>query len=111
MDKVVASVQEAIQAMQDGAVLLVGGFGLCGIPENLIQAVQQKGVKQLTVVSNNCGVDDLRRRLGGDNCQTFSDNCRLGTDNCQTPKLNCQMSNDNWQLPKLNCQSPFSPPR
>ena len=61
MDKVVASVQEAIQAMQDGAVLLVGGFGLCGIPENLIQAVQQKGVKQLTVVSNNCGVDDLRR--------------------------------------------------
>lgn len=59
MDKVVASVQEAIQAMQDGAVLLVGGFGLCGIPENLIQAVQQKGVKQLTVVSNNCGVDDF----------------------------------------------------
>src|SRR5690606_2717837 len=42
-----------------GAVLLVGGFGLCGIPENLIQAVKDKGTKNLTVVSNNCGVDDF----------------------------------------------------
>ena len=59
MDKVVASVQQAIQAIDDGAVLLVGGFGLCGIPENLIQAVKDKGTKNLTVVSNNCGVDDF----------------------------------------------------
>lgn len=59
MDKVVTSVQEAIQKIQDNAVVLVGGFGLCGIPENLIQAVRDKGVKNLTVVSNNCGVDDF----------------------------------------------------
>ncbi|HWC64602.1 MAG TPA: CoA transferase subunit A, partial [Thermoanaerobaculia bacterium] len=42
----------------DGATLVVGGFGLCGIPENLIQALVEKGVRDLTVVSNNCGVDD-----------------------------------------------------
>ena len=59
MDKVVASVQQAIQHIEDGAVLLVGGFGLCGIPENLIQALKNKGTKNLTVVSNNCGVDDF----------------------------------------------------
>ena len=59
MDKVIGSVQEAIEQIEDGAVLLVGGFGLCGIPENLIQALKDKGVKDLTVVSNNCGVDDF----------------------------------------------------
>ncbi|MCH7320375.1 CoA transferase subunit A [Solibacillus sp. MA9] len=59
MDKVIGSVQEAVQQIEDGAVLLVGGFGLCGIPENLIQALKDKGIKDLTVVSNNCGVDDF----------------------------------------------------
>ena len=59
MNKVVRSAQEAISAVQDGSILLVGGFGLCGIPVNLIQAVRDKGSKQLTVVSNNCGVDDF----------------------------------------------------
>lgn len=59
MGKVIGSVQEAVAQIEDGAVLLVGGFGLCGIPENLIQAVKDKGVKDLTVVSNNCGVDDF----------------------------------------------------
>ncbi|MEG0384102.1 MAG: CoA transferase subunit A [Solibacillus sp.] len=57
MGKVVASVQEAIHDLENGATILVGGFGLCGIPENLIAAVYEKGVNQLTVVSNNCGVD------------------------------------------------------
>lgn len=59
MNKVVATIEKAIEELQDGAMLLVGGFGLCGIPENLIQAVKEKGVKNLTVVSNNCGVDDF----------------------------------------------------
>lgn len=59
MEKVVASPQLALEGLEDGAVVLVGGFGLCGIPENLIQAVKDKGVKDLTVVSNNCGVDDF----------------------------------------------------
>ena len=56
--KVVNSFTEAIQDIQDGATLVVGGFGLCGIPEKAIQALVEKGTKDLTVVSNNCGVDD-----------------------------------------------------
>lgn len=58
INKVVASADEAIADVADGATLVVGGFGLCGIPENLIAALVKKGVKNLTVVSNNCGVDD-----------------------------------------------------
>src|SRR5213593_3055356 len=58
IDKVVASADEAVADVFDGATLVVGGFGLCGIPENLIAALVRKGVKDLTVVSNNCGVDD-----------------------------------------------------
>lgn len=49
---------EAIQDIQDGATIIVGGFGLSGIPENLILALREKGTKDLTIVSNNCGVDD-----------------------------------------------------
>jgi 3-oxoacid CoA-transferase A subunit len=59
MNKVVANADEAIRDLQDGATILVGGFGLCGIPENLIAAVVRKGVKNLTTVSNNAGVDDF----------------------------------------------------
>jgi 3-oxoacid CoA-transferase subunit A len=58
IDKVVASADEAVREVPDGATLVVGGFGLCGIPENLIAALVRRGVKDLTVVSNNCGVDD-----------------------------------------------------
>ncbi len=58
IDKVVASAEEAVADVSDGATLIVGGFGLCGIPENLIRALGRRGVKDLTVVSNNCGVDD-----------------------------------------------------
>ncbi|MEQ7052389.1 CoA transferase subunit A [Paenibacillaceae sp. P-4] len=56
--KVVHSAAEAIKGIQDGATLIVGGFGLCGIPELAIAALRDCGVKNLTVVSNNCGVDD-----------------------------------------------------
>jgi 3-oxoacid CoA-transferase subunit A len=59
MNKVVASADEAIRDMQDGAVLMVGGFGLCGVPEDLIEAVLRKGVKELTTISNNAGVDEF----------------------------------------------------
>jgi 3-oxoacid CoA-transferase subunit A len=59
MNKVVANADEAIRDLKDGATILVGGFGLCGIPENLIAAVVRKGVKNLTTVSNNAGVDDF----------------------------------------------------
>ena|SRR5512147_3106989 len=59
MNKVVANADEAIRDVQDGASILVGGFGLCGIPENLIAALVRKGVKNLTTISNNAGVDDF----------------------------------------------------
>ncbi|MBS4191123.1 CoA transferase subunit A [Bacillus sp. FJAT-49705] len=58
MKKICTSFNEAVKDIHDGAVLMVGGFGLCGIPENLILALVEKGVKDLTVISNNCGVDD-----------------------------------------------------
>jgi len=59
MHKVVASADEAIRDISDGATIMVGGFGLCGIPENLIRALVRKGVKNLTTISNNVGVDGL----------------------------------------------------
>ena len=58
IQKVVASADEAVADVPDGSTIVVGGFGLCGIPENLIGALVQSGVKDLTIVSNNCGVDD-----------------------------------------------------
>ena len=59
MDKRVASADAAIARVKDGDTILMGGFGLCGIPENLIDALRSKGTKNLTVVSNNAGVDDF----------------------------------------------------
>ena len=50
---------EAVRDIHDGATILAGGFGLCGIPENCIRALCELGTKNLTVVSNNCGVDDF----------------------------------------------------
>jgi len=75
MHKAVASAEEAIKDVFDGAIIMVGGFGLCGIPENLIGALVRKGVKNLTTISNNAGVDgfgvglllangQLRRHIG-----------------------------------------------
>lgn len=59
MNKVLSSADEAIRDITDGCTLLVGGFGLCGVPETLIEALVRKGVKNLTTVSNNAGVDDF----------------------------------------------------
>src|SRR5271169_2820958 len=59
MNKVIASADEAIADINDGATIMVGGFGLCGIPENLIRAMVKKGVKNLTTISNNVGVDEF----------------------------------------------------
>lgn len=56
-DKVISSYQEAMAGLTDGMTIIAGGFGLCGIPENLIQQIKQSGKKDLTIVSNNCGVD------------------------------------------------------
>ncbi len=59
MNKQVASAQEAVRDIPDGAILALGGFGLCGIPENSIAALVAKGVKNLTCISNNAGVDEF----------------------------------------------------
>jgi len=59
MNKTVASADAALDGMRDGMTLMVGGFGLCGIPENCIAALVRRGTKELTCISNNAGVDDF----------------------------------------------------
>ena len=59
MNKVFANADEAIFDIPNGATLMVGGFGLCGIPENLITALERKNLRQLNTISNNMGVDDF----------------------------------------------------
>lgn len=59
MDKRVASADQAVARIEDGSTILMGGFGLCGIPESLIAALRRNGAKNLTVISNNAGVDDF----------------------------------------------------
>lgn len=59
MNKVYTTADTAIADIPDGATIMAGGFGLCGIPENLIDALQRKGVKDLTIISNNAGISDF----------------------------------------------------
>ena len=59
INKLVSGAREAVQDIPDGATLALGGFGLCGIPENLIGALVEKGIRNLTCISNNAGVDDF----------------------------------------------------
>ena len=58
-NKVVSTYQEAMEGLTDHMTVIAGGFGLCGIPEGLIQEIKNKGTRHLTIVSNNCGVDDF----------------------------------------------------
>ena len=59
MNKMLASAEAAVAQIPEGATIMMGGFGLCGIPENLIRALHARGTRQLTVISNNAGVDDF----------------------------------------------------
>jgi len=59
VNKVVRNAREAIADLQDGATIMAGGFGLCGVPEDLITATRDKGVRNLTIISNNAGIDGL----------------------------------------------------
>jgi 3-oxoacid CoA-transferase subunit A len=59
VNKVVPDALAAIADLRDGATIMMGGFGLCGIPENLIKAVRETGIKNLTIISNNAGIDDF----------------------------------------------------
>jgi len=63
MNKVVANADDAIRDVSDGATIMIGGFGLCGMPENLIRALVRKGTKNLTTISNNVGVDGVGNGL------------------------------------------------
>src|SRR5215475_2444140 len=63
MNKVVATSDEAVRDIPDGATIMVGGFGLCGMPENLIRALARKGTKNLTTISNNVGIDGVGNGL------------------------------------------------
>ncbi len=72
MDKTFPSADDAIHDMTDGITLMSGGFGLCGNPENLIKAVHRKGVKDLDIISNNCGIDGVGLGLLLDNAQVRS---------------------------------------
>lgn len=58
MNKVQPNIQKALEGIQNGMTLMIGGFGLCGIPENAIKELVKMGVKDLTCISNNAGVDD-----------------------------------------------------
>ena len=62
INKQVSDADEAIRDIKDGNTLMLGGFGLCGIPENCIAALVRKGTSQLTCISNNAGVDDEKQR-------------------------------------------------
>lgn len=59
MNKVLESAEEAVARIPDGATIMMGGFGLCGIPEHLIEALRVRGTRDLTVISNNAGIDDF----------------------------------------------------
>jgi 3-oxoacid CoA-transferase subunit A len=59
MNKVLRSAEEAVAKIPDGASIMMGGFGLCGIPENLIRALHARGTRNLTIISNNAGVDEF----------------------------------------------------
>ncbi|MGH9175263.1 MAG: CoA transferase subunit A [Vicinamibacterales bacterium] len=59
MNKVLRDAEEAAALVPDGATIMMGGFGLCGIPENLVVAIQRRGIKDLTIISNNAGTDDF----------------------------------------------------
>src|SRR5260221_5124924 len=63
MNKVVSSADEAVRDVGDDSVIMLGGFGLCGMPENLIRALVRKGSKNLTTISNNAGVDGVGNGL------------------------------------------------
>ena len=58
-DKTVTTYAEALDGLQDGMTIIAGGFGLCGIPEGCITQMKKMGVRELTIISNNCGVDDF----------------------------------------------------
>lgn len=97
MNKIVANADEAIRDIQNGATIMVGGFGLCGIPENLIAALARKGVKDLTVISNNAGIDDfglgvlLRNRQVKRHIGTYVGENRLFEDLVLTGELDLEL--------------------
>lgn len=98
MDKRVSTAFEAVAQIRDGATILMGGFGLCGIPENLILALRESGQQNLTVVSNNAGVDDfgigilLRNRQVAKMVSTYVGENRLFEDLVMRGELKVELN-------------------
>ena len=86
INKKVANAEEAISDIKDGDTLMLGGFGLCGIPENCIAALVKKGIKNLTCISNNAGVDDFGIGLMLQQKQVKKNDCFLCGRECRIRK-------------------------
>jgi 3-oxoacid CoA-transferase subunit A len=104
MTKVCANADAAIADIPDGATIMAGGFGLCGIPENLIDALQRKGVRDLTVISNNAGISDFGM---GRLLQTRQIRKLIGTYVGENKVLEDQALNNEIEL-ELNPQGTFA---
>ena len=104
MNKVYTSPDAAVADIPDGATIMAGGFGLCGIPENLIAALQRKGVRDLTVISNNAGVSDFGL---GPLLQTRQIRKLIGTYVGENKVLEDQVLNHEIDL-ELNPQGTFA---
>ena len=104
MNKVCANADAAIADIPDGATIMAGGFGLCGIPENLIDALQRKGVRDLTVISNNAGISDFGM---GPLLQTRQIRKLIGTYVGENKVLEDQALNNEIEL-ELNPQGTFA---
>jgi 3-oxoacid CoA-transferase subunit A len=104
MNKVCANADAAIADIPDGATIMAGGFGLCGIPENLIDALQRKGVRDLTVISNNAGISDFGM---GRLLQTRQIRKLIGTYVGENKVLEDQALNNEIEL-ELNPQGTFA---
>ena len=83
IDKTVPNAEAALQGLADGMTLMLGGFGLCGIPENAIQEILRLGVQNLTCISNNAGVDDFRHRPAAANQAGAQDDFELRGRECR----------------------------
>ena len=104
MNKVYTNADAAIADIPDGATIMAGGFGLCGIPENLIAALQRKGARELTVISNNAGVSDFGL---GPLLQTHQIRKLIGTYVGENKVLEDQVLNHEIDL-ELNPQGTFA---
>jgi 3-oxoacid CoA-transferase subunit A len=109
MNKTIASAKDAIADLKDGMTIMVGGFGLSGLPENLLAAVAQKGVKDLTVISNNAGTDgngigvwlaqgQVRKMI-----MSYGGECKIFEDLCLNKKIEVEWNPQGTLAERMRC--------